>query len=909
MALFAKKKTFDAASGNDAVEQLVPTASDAQTAFGQSAFGQGAGEALTASSGTSALVNGGAPGLSGAVASIASPSAIAAGEPAFATASAPSAFTVDAFRSDVFGGNFDQQINASVATTTAAYAALDAVADGGPVVEAFTPSATPYDTTTGDAPDFFAASPVGAKAAVKTTAATIAGPTTHLSTTAAGAQITRDNLHWGSTLGAAPAAPISFGFRTSAATYTVPGEDVAGTFSTCTASEQAAARAALQLWSDVANIKFVDLGSSNAATIEFSNYMSTTDQSEAFAYQPGSGNTAAASYEGDVFVNTFYASTTNDSVGTYEFMTFVHEIGHALGLDHPGDYNAGPGQTITYANSAGYIEDSRMYSLMSYFDETNTAGAFSVYDETPMLDDIAAIQRLYGVNTTTRTGDTVYGFSSNAGGPYTITAATQHVAYTVYDAGGIDTLNFSGYSNAQVINLNAEQFSSVGGDTFNVSIAQNVTIENAVGGSGNDAFYLSAAYVHNVIDGGAGTDTAFVSYTYNTGYTLSGTAANFVITGAAGSDTFKNMEFVTFTNGTTVSAATLLTTTPTPPPLATMADLTISKLTTSSASVARGTAYNFSYVVSDTGTAKAIATATGVYVDGVAVSANAVGALSAGGSQTVTTSINTSTFTNGVHTLSIVADSTNAIFETNEANNTLATTFTVTGSAQPDLVIASVTPAALSVVQGQKLGFSYVLKNSGTSTAGVGYEGFAVDQKPTTVNYAGYDYSTGLAANGATTFNETLNTANLSVGTHTLWVGADTWGYVNESDETNNWTAVNFTVTAAPKADLTITGIIAPATVAKGALLNFSYKESNAGAAAAGQNWAGIYLDGQTNAMAWNLIGGVAAGGSQTAISAISTAGLAAGTHTLTITADAYQNMIAEGTETNNSTTLSFKIV
>jgi len=143
---------------------------------------------------------------------------------------------------------------------------------------------------------------------------------------------------------------------------------------------------------------------------------------------------------------------------------------------------------------------------MSYFSETNTGASYSVYDETPMLDDIAAIQRLYGVNTSTYTGNTTFGFNSNTGSlPYSIAFNTQHVAFTVYDQGGTDTLDFSGYTQAQTINLNAESFSSVGGDINNVCIAQGVTIENAIGGSGADIIYGNAA--NNFIRGGLGNDT------------------------------------------------------------------------------------------------------------------------------------------------------------------------------------------------------------------------------------------------------------------------------------------------------------------------------------------------------------------------------------------------------------------
>jgi hypothetical protein len=48
----------------------------------------------------------------------------------------------------------------------------------------------------------------------------------------------------------------------------------------------------------------------------------------------------------------------------------------------------------------------------------------------------------------------------------------EHVTFTVYDRGGFDTLDFSGYSQDATININPESFSSVGGDNNNVSIAQ-----------------------------------------------------------------------------------------------------------------------------------------------------------------------------------------------------------------------------------------------------------------------------------------------------------------------------------------------------------------------------------------------------------------------------------------------------
>ena len=334
----------------------------------------------------------------------------------------------------------------------------------------------------------------------------ISAPTVSLTTLEAGAQITRDNFSWASSLGTAT-GPISFGFATSASSYTVSGENVQGTFSPFTDAEKAAARAALQLWADVANITFADLGDSNNASIEFRNYASSTDNSEAFAYYPSPYATSSSSAAGDVFINTYYASTSNDSPGTYEFLTFIHEIGHTIGLQHPGDYNAAPNTVITYDNNAAYIQDTWQYSLMSYFSETNTGGSWSGYNMSPMIDDIAAAQRLYGANGSTRIGNTIYGFHSNAGSPYDLVSSSQTAVYAIWDAGGHDRLDFSGYSQDQTINLNAETFSDVGGSLHNVSIARGTIVEDGYGGSGNDQIFGNNT--DNRLIGNAGDDSLY----------------------------------------------------------------------------------------------------------------------------------------------------------------------------------------------------------------------------------------------------------------------------------------------------------------------------------------------------------------------------------------------------------------
>ena len=222
----------------------------------------------------------------------------------------------------------------------------------------------------------------------------------------------------------------------------------------------------------------------------------------------------------------------------------THEIGHTLGLSHPGAYNAGNGNP-TYGD-AKYAEDTRGYSLMSYWSETNTEQDFSkdgsgAYASAPLMDDIVAVQKLYGANYETRADNTTYGFYSNTGRDfYSATSASSKLVFSVWDGGGDDTLNFSGFTQNQKINLNEGSFSDVGGLVGNVSIAYGVTVENAVGGSGNDLLIGNAKA--NSLFGGAGDD---ILYGGGGGDTLvGGEGADTFVFGAASDSTDNQPDWI-----------------------------------------------------------------------------------------------------------------------------------------------------------------------------------------------------------------------------------------------------------------------------------------------------------------------------------------------------------------------------
>jgi hypothetical protein len=304
-------------------------------------------------------------------------------------------------------------------------------------------------------------------------------------------QLTRSDSTWGAV---GTARTITYSFYTSAPSSNYGYGEAAG-FSPFTAAQKAAAVVALQAWADVANVTFQYVSNPAQAQICFGN--TTSGPGHAWGYYPGTTQEC-----GDVWINPTSSSNLQLGAGDYGLLTLIHEIGHALGLDHPGDYEG----SVSYSTSALYFQDSRQYTVMSYFSAASTGASHgSNYAAGPLLDDIAAAQYLFGADMTTRTGNTVYGFHSTAGiDAFDFTKNTAPVI-AIWDAGGYNTLDCSGYSVSQTIDLNEGAFSSIGGLTYNVAIAFGVNMQCAIGGSGSDTLIDNP--LNDLLKGGTGNDT------------------------------------------------------------------------------------------------------------------------------------------------------------------------------------------------------------------------------------------------------------------------------------------------------------------------------------------------------------------------------------------------------------------
>lgn len=264
---------------------------------------------------------------------------------------------------------------------------------------------------------------------------------------------------------------------------------------------------AMDAWEMVANLEFQIVTSGEMITMD-------DELSGAFAYAPNTGSSGGV----EMNVSQNWIDAYGTRIDTYSFQTYIHEIGHALGLGHQGAYNG----SASYGTDADFAEDSWQMSVMSYFSQTQntTTTASYAFVTTPMMVDILAIQNLYGAagaNSVTA-GDTTYGAGSDLGNYLDAvfarlagdTSSSQiggsTVAFTLYDQGGTDTLDISYMTDTARLDLRDESFSDFGNMIGVMGIARGTVIENAVLGSGNDDVTGNAAA--NVIDLGIGNDNA-----------------------------------------------------------------------------------------------------------------------------------------------------------------------------------------------------------------------------------------------------------------------------------------------------------------------------------------------------------------------------------------------------------------
>jgi serralysin len=321
---------------------------------------------------------------------------------------------------------------------------------------------------------------------------------------------------------AGEALRVTYSFATPTSTWSAAYPDplLAVTTVALTPAQQAAAREAMAQWSAVANIDFVEVQETEASVgvIRFarSDYLGG-----AFTYLIDNGTP----YGADIWFGTnFPGAAASLEPGSYGYMGFVHEIGHALGLKHPHE----PPRVMSGR------EDWLGGSLMSYhtfpgqpIDEPLTA---EVFPDGPMAFDVDAIRFLYGKRAFA-TGNDTYRFEPG-----------ERLFTTIVDDGGNDLLDWSNQAHPARIDLRigawsllGEPFSWIDGPlsaagSFPGSLrtAFGTVIERANGGGGDDRITGNGAA--NELRGGAGDDV------------LLGLAGDDLLLGQTGDDQLLGLE-------------------------------------------------------------------------------------------------------------------------------------------------------------------------------------------------------------------------------------------------------------------------------------------------------------------------------------------------------------------------------
>ena len=321
-------------------------------------------------------------------------------------------------------------------------------------------------------------------------------------------------------------------------------------FTPFTQAEKTAARNILTYISAIVPITFVEvvettLANSPVGDIRMANNKQAT--SAGYAFSPSS-TSSDLQLQGDIFMANA-AIKESFAAGTFEYDTLIHEIAHAIGLKHPGNYNAGSEPSKDPGNYLATSEDSKMLSVVSYAEHEDYLQRidFGPYD-------LLALKYLYGLKPQ-NLGDNTYAWTDSIGGQL----------QTLVDDGGRDTIDLKNITQATVLDLREGSSSNLGTWSYeditnlpsqkNLQIAFGTLIEVVLGSNKADKITGNASNNlfegrggNDVLDGGEGRDTAVWSGALSQ-YKLSNTQNTYTVeatTGTEGKDQILNIERLKF---------------------------------------------------------------------------------------------------------------------------------------------------------------------------------------------------------------------------------------------------------------------------------------------------------------------------------------------------------------------------
>ncbi len=198
--------------------------------------------------------------------------------------------------------------------------------------------------------------------------------------------------------------------------------------------------------------------------------------------------TGVGALAGDVWMDA--ESMFSLAAGSEGLAALLHEIGHALGLRHPRNADAGD----SWAVQLRELDDRSALTVMSA-----AASADGLFRSDWGSLDVLALRYLYGTRAV-NAGDT----------RYTLGAREANAQTTVQDDDGYDTLDASAMATGVSLDLSPGHFSSAGrtsaglGAVDNLGLTATSLIEAAIGSAFDDV--LLGNDLPNTLTGGAGND-------------------------------------------------------------------------------------------------------------------------------------------------------------------------------------------------------------------------------------------------------------------------------------------------------------------------------------------------------------------------------------------------------------------